>query len=119
MKLRHAAAFALVGWLVSDRAPLSNQGIFAVLMMIVVGAALARWVDARYWMAGGLITMSLGNYWMALQNLDFGPWQVVWPRVVVIAGLSMLMGAVDTQFQNWNCKFEFTSLRHTVCSASV
>jgi MFS transporter, DHA2 family, multidrug resistance protein len=74
---------------------LSPSGIFAVLMMVVIGAALARGFDARYLMAGGLITMSLGNYWMALQNLDIGPWQVVWPRVVVIAGLSMLFAPLN------------------------
>jgi MFS transporter, DHA2 family, multidrug resistance protein len=74
---------------------LSPSGIFAVLLMVVIGAALARGVDARYLMAGGLITMSLGNYWMALLNLDIGPWQVVWPRVVVIAGLSMLFAPLN------------------------
>lgn len=74
---------------------LSPSGIFAVLLMVVIGTALARGVDARYLMAGGLITMSLGNYWMALLNLDIGPWQVVWPRVVVIAGLSMLFAPLN------------------------
>ncbi len=74
---------------------LSPSGLFAVLMMVVVGAALARGVDARYLMAGGLIMMSLGNYWMGLENLDIGPWQVVWPRVVVIAGLSMLFAPLN------------------------
>ena len=39
--------------------------------------------------------MALGNYWMARLNLDVSPWQVVWPRVVVIAGLSMLFAPLN------------------------
>jgi DHA2 family multidrug resistance protein len=74
---------------------LSPSGVFAIIMLIVVGAALARGVDARYLIAAGLITMSLGNYWMARLNLDIAPWQVVWPRVVLIAGLSMLFAPLN------------------------
>jgi DHA2 family multidrug resistance protein len=65
------------------------------MMLVAVGAALARGVDARYLMAGGLITMSVGNYWMAHLNLDITAWQVVWPRVVVIAGLSLLFAPLN------------------------
>jgi len=74
---------------------LSPSGIFAIIMLVIVGAALARGVDARYLMTGGLITMSVGNYWMAHLNLDITPWQVVWPRVVLIAGLSMLFAPLN------------------------
>jgi MFS transporter, DHA2 family, multidrug resistance protein len=74
---------------------LSPSGVFAIIMLVIVGAALARGVDARYLMAGGLITMSLGNYWMAQTNLNITPWQVVWPRVVLIAGLSMLFAPLN------------------------
>jgi DHA2 family multidrug resistance protein len=74
---------------------LSPAGFFAILMLVCVGAMLSRGVDARYLMAGGLLTMALGNYWMAHLNLDIGPWQVVWPRVVLIAGLSMLFAPLN------------------------
>ena len=74
---------------------LSPSGVFAIMMLVAVGAALTRGVDARYLMAGGLILMSAGNYWMARMNLDISPWQVVWPRVVVIAGLSMLFAPLN------------------------
>ena len=46
-------------------------------------------------MAAGLLTMAVGNYWMSQLNLDISPWQVVWPRVVVIAGLSMLFAPLN------------------------
>jgi DHA2 family multidrug resistance protein len=74
---------------------LSPAGIGSVMMLFVVGALLTRGVDARYLMAGGLLTMAIGNYWISLLNLDIGPWQVVWPRVVVIAGLSMLFAPLN------------------------
>ena len=74
---------------------LSPSGVFAVIMLFVVGMLLARGVDARYLMAAGLFTMAVGNYWMAHLTLDIGPWQIVWPRVVVIAGLSMLFAPLN------------------------
>ena len=49
---------------------LSPSGIFAIIMLVVVGAMLLRGVDARYLMASGLITMAIGNYWMAHLNLE-------------------------------------------------
>jgi len=74
---------------------LSPSGLFAIVMLLIVGAALSRGIDARYLMAGGLFTMALGNLWMAHLNLYISPWQVVWPRVVVIAGLSMLFAPLN------------------------
>lgn len=74
---------------------LSPAGIFAVVVLLVVGTLLSRGVDARYLMAAGLLTMAAGNYWMAHLTLDIGPWQVVWPRVVVIAGLSMIFAPLN------------------------
>jgi DHA2 family multidrug resistance protein len=74
---------------------LSPSGIGAVLMLFVVGTLLGRGVDARYLMAAGLLTMAIGNYWMSLFTLGIGPWQVVWSRVVVIAGLSMIFAPLN------------------------
>ncbi len=74
---------------------LSPSGLFAIIVLIVVGAALSRGVDARYLMGTGLVTMALGNFWLAHLNLEIGPWQVVWPRVVIISGLSMLFAPLN------------------------
>ena len=73
----------------------SPAGVVAIGMLVVVGAVLSRGVDARYLMAGGLIIMAIGNYWMAHLNLEISPYQVVWPRVVLIAGLSMLFAPLN------------------------
>jgi DHA2 family multidrug resistance protein len=74
---------------------LSPAGIFAVLMLFVVGLLLGRGVDARYLIGGGLLTMAAGTFWMSRFTLDISPWQVVWPRVVVIAGLSMIFAPLN------------------------
>jgi MFS transporter, DHA2 family, multidrug resistance protein len=74
---------------------LSPAGLGAILVLLVVGGLLSRGTDARYLMACGLFTVGIGNYWMSLMNLDISPWQVVWPRVVVIMGLSMIFAPLN------------------------
>ncbi|MGA3171185.1 MAG: DHA2 family efflux MFS transporter permease subunit [Chthoniobacteraceae bacterium] len=74
---------------------LSPAGIFAIAMLLFVGRRLGRGADARYLMACGLFVLGLGNFWMSRMNLDISPWQVVWPRVVVIAGLSMIFAPLN------------------------
>ncbi len=43
----------------------------------------------------GLLVMAAGNFWMSRLNLEISPWQVVWPRVVIIAGLSMVFAPLN------------------------
>jgi DHA2 family multidrug resistance protein len=74
---------------------LSPAGIFAVIGLFIVGGLLTRGVDARYLMAAGLVTMGAGNFWMSRLNLEISPWQVVWPRVVMIAGLSLMFAPLN------------------------
>jgi DHA2 family multidrug resistance protein len=74
---------------------LSPAGIGAVIVLFIIGALLGRGVDARYLMSAGLLVVAIGNYWMSQLNLSIGPWQVVWPRVVVIAGLSMIFAPLN------------------------
>src|ERR1700751_4416126 len=44
---------------------------------------------------GGLLFMAAGNYWMSQLNLDISPGQVVWPRVVVIVGVSVCFAPLN------------------------
>lgn len=74
---------------------LSPAGFFAVITLFVVGITLGRGVDARYLMATGLLILAIGSYWMSHMNLSIGPWQVVWPRVVVIVGLSFIFAPLN------------------------
>ena len=68
---------------------MSPAGFFAVLVMPFVGRALGKGTDARWLLAAGLLIMAIGNYWMSQMNLDISPAQVVWPRVMLVVGLSM------------------------------
>jgi DHA2 family multidrug resistance protein len=74
---------------------MSPSGFFSILVMLVVGALLSRGTDARWLIAAGLLVMSAGCYWMARMNLYISPWQVIWPRVVVICGLSMIFAPIN------------------------
>src|SRR5262249_48017944 len=44
---------------------LSPSGLFAIMVLIIVGILLSRGVDARYLMATGLITLAIGSYWVS------------------------------------------------------
>ena len=44
---------------------LSPSGLFAIIMLFIVGTLLTKGMDARYLMAAGLVTMAAGNYWMS------------------------------------------------------
>jgi len=80
---------------------LSPAGLFSVVVLFVVGALMQRGIDARLFIAGGLLILATGNYWMSLMNLELSPLQVVWPRVVVICGLSMIFAPLNVAaFQN-------------------
>ncbi len=74
---------------------LSPAGVFAVMVLLVVGTLLSRGVDARLLIGAGLVTIAAGNLWMSRLNLQISPWQVVWPRVVVIAGVSMIFAPLN------------------------
>jgi MFS transporter, DHA2 family, multidrug resistance protein len=68
---------------------MSPAGFFAVVAMPIVGALLGKGTDARWMIAIGLLVMAVGGYWMSQMNLDISPGQVVWPRVVLVLGLSI------------------------------
>ena len=74
---------------------MSPSGIASVTMLIVVGTLLSRGVDARWLIAAGLLIVAVGNLWMAVMNLGISPWQVIWPRVVLIAGLGMAFAPIN------------------------
>ena len=68
---------------------MSPSGIFAVIAMPIVGRLIGLRMDARWLIGAGLLLMTAGNYWMSQMNLDISPGQAVWPRVLVVLGLSV------------------------------
>jgi len=69
---------------------LSPAGLFSLTLLPVIVGLLSRGVDARALILVGALVMATGCYWMSQLNLFISPWQVVWPRVVQIVGLSIL-----------------------------
>jgi len=68
---------------------MSPAGFFAVAAMPIVGRLIGLKVDTRWLIAAGLLLMTAGNYWMSQMNLYISPGQAVWPRVVLVLGLSV------------------------------
>lgn len=80
---------------------LSPSGVAAVLLLPVVALLLGKGTDARWLVMAGLALMGIGNYWLSQMTLDIGPWDVVWPRVVTIAGLALLVTPLNVAvYQN-------------------
>ena len=61
----------------------------------VLWAYLRVRLDARWLIAGGLLVMAGGCYWFALMNIYISPDLVVWPRVVIICGLSLIFAPLN------------------------
>jgi DHA2 family multidrug resistance protein len=74
---------------------LSPAGLFSILMLLVIGTLIGKGTDARILIASGLIVLAGANFWMSQLNLNISPWQVVWPRVVTIVGLSMIFAPLN------------------------
>ncbi len=74
---------------------LSPAGLGAILVLMIGGILLGKGLDARFLIATGLLVMGIGNYWLSQLNLEISPWDVVWPRVVIIMGLSMIFAPVN------------------------
>ncbi len=70
-------------------------GVFSMLTLLVVGRLIGWGIDARWLIASGLLIMAAGNYWMVLMNLYISPSQAIWPRVVLIVGLSLMFAPLN------------------------
>jgi DHA2 family multidrug resistance protein len=70
-------------------------GLFAIMALFVVGRLIGRGLDVRWLIVAGLLIMAAGNYWMALMNLYISPTHAIWPRVVLIVGLSMIFAPIN------------------------
>jgi DHA2 family multidrug resistance protein len=75
---------------------MSPAGLFTMAMLPLVGLLLSRGLDARWIIATGLLLMSAGAWWMAHTNLQIGPWQLVWPRVVQMVGSGICFAPLNT-----------------------
>ena len=73
---------------------MSPSGVGAITTMIVVGFLLGRGADARWLIAPGLLIVA-GQLLDGGDEPQISPWQVIWPRVVMIVGLSLIFAPVN------------------------
>ncbi len=74
---------------------MSPAGLFSVWVLLIVARLMGRGMDGRWLIAAGLLVVSGANYWMSQMNLEISPWQVIWPRVVMVAGLSLVFAPLN------------------------
>jgi DHA2 family multidrug resistance protein len=74
---------------------LSPGGITSITALVVAGVLLSRGTDARWLVATGLIVLAAANYWFSQLNLEIGPWQVVWPRMLLTLGLGLIFAPIN------------------------
>jgi MFS transporter, DHA2 family, multidrug resistance protein len=70
-------------------------GVFPILTLLIVSRLVGRGIDTRWLIASGLLLMAASNYWMALMNMHISPWLAIWPRVVLIIGLSLMFAPLN------------------------
>ena len=74
---------------------MSPAGIFSIGVADHGRHAVAIGADARWLIGTGLCVVAGANYWMSQLNLEISPWQVIWPRVVMVMGLSMIFAPLN------------------------
>ena len=74
---------------------MSPAGIFAFGTVIVVGFLMGKKLDARILITVGLTTIAVSNFWMAYMTPGISPWQLAWPRVMLVMGMSMVFAPLN------------------------
>ena len=74
---------------------LSPGGFTSLAMMVLVGFLMAKKFDTRYMIFTGLIVLAGSNYWMMHLNLQVDPYQIIWPRMVLTAGLGLIFAPIN------------------------
>ena len=74
---------------------LSPGGITSITALLIAGFLLGRAVDARWMIAAGLVGVAASSYWLSLLNLQVGPAQVIWPRMLLTLGLGLIFAPIN------------------------
>jgi DHA2 family multidrug resistance protein len=85
----------LMGYAAANVAELVAPAALTVLVLVPVLAAAAGGVGGRLVPAAGLVTLSGGALWLSAANLLVSPTQVLWPRAVIVVGMTLTLSAVN------------------------
>jgi DHA2 family multidrug resistance protein len=73
----------------------SPSGISSMAAMVLCGILIGRQVDARWMIASGVVVLAASNLLRAHQNLQIGPWQVIWPHMLVMLGIGLIFAPLS------------------------
>jgi MFS transporter, DHA2 family, multidrug resistance protein len=74
----------------------SPRGFATMAMMPIAGYLIGRRWDMRGLLSGGLAVTAFGAYLFSFLNLHAGPWNFLWPQIVMGAGLSFMFVPLAT-----------------------
>ena len=74
---------------------MSPAGISSLIAMVLAGALLGRQFDARWLVLSGLVIMAVASYARSQMNLEIGPWQVIWPHMLVMLGIGLVFAPIS------------------------
>lgn len=74
---------------------MSPAGVSSMAAMIIAGALMGRQADARWLVGAGLIIMAVASYARSQMNLQIGPWQVIWPHMLVMLGIGLVFAPIS------------------------
>ncbi|WP_435016351.1 MFS transporter [Tundrisphaera sp. TA3] len=85
----------LMGYAAGNVAELAAPAALALLVLVPALAASAGGVGGRLMPAAGLATIAGGALWLSSANLLIAPDQVLWPRAVIVVGMTLTLSAVN------------------------
>ena len=74
----------------------SPAGLVTMVEVPIVGWLLSKGTDARRLIFCGIVTLTMGTWWLSLGNLQVAESNLIWPRVVQVLGLGMTTVPLST-----------------------
>ena len=85
----------LMGYAAANVAEMAAPAGLTLLVLVPVLAAVARGMGGRLVPAAGLAILAGGALWLSAANLLIAPEQVLWPRAVIVVGMTLTLSAVN------------------------
>jgi MFS transporter, DHA2 family, multidrug resistance protein len=72
------------------------RGIVTMMLMPLVGFLIGRRWDMRVLLFSGILVSAVGVLWFSFLDLNAGPWNFLWPQVIMGAGLAFVFVPYST-----------------------
>jgi MFS transporter, DHA2 family, multidrug resistance protein len=74
----------------------SPRAMTSMALIPLAGYLVVRRWDMRAMIFGGLVASAVGVFWFSFLNASAGPWNFVWPQILMGGGLSFLFPSLAT-----------------------